>query len=129
MTTISEKIKRYLHHYYYKLLEFFDPSPKINENEPLVDYVFRIPKKYALRRLDLQLAIFPFVNITEAKKMIEAETDPEKKEFLQLMYDIGFKRLLYEMIRDAISIDKDYTDFIRMTGKNLKRYRRQKRAA
>lgn len=109
---VPRAIKIYSAHYYYNFLEFFDKSPPKKEDESLKDYVFRVDRKYALRRLDLYLRTMPAHNIDAIQAALDESPNKDTKMFLEWLRELELRRMIYSAIRSAIYINQDWKAFI-----------------
>lgn len=99
---ITDSLKRKLALYYVKFLEFFDKSPAFEEGESIEEYVLRVDKKYALRRINFRLAICPEYNIETIDKYMRKEKRAGVRKLYKLIRSFATDKIRLELLKKQI---------------------------
>jgi len=99
---ISDSCKRNLALRYFKFLEFFNKSPVFKKGESIEEYVLRVDKKYALRRINFELAICPKYNIEAIGNILKTEKKAGVRKLLKLMRSFAIDKIRFELLKKQI---------------------------
>ena len=87
---------------YVKFLEFFDKSPVFKKGESIEEYVLRVDRKYALRRINFELAICPEYNIEAIDNYMKKEKRAGVKKLYKLIRSFATNKIRFELLKRQI---------------------------
>jgi len=87
----------------FNIVSFFDPQPKFLEHETENEYLFRVDKKYALRRLTVYINAIPTLDLEEANQALTHRLPRGHRALIKLMKKMTIQRDLYILLKRQIS--------------------------
>ena len=99
---ITDSVKRKLALYRVNFLEFFDKSPILKKGESIEEYVLRVDKKYALRRINFQLAICPEYNIEAIDNYMKKEKRVGVRKLYKLLRSVAIDKIRFKLLKRQI---------------------------
>lgn len=91
-----------LHKAIYQILSFIDPPPEMKPGETVSEYVFRVDKRHAIRRLNLNINTYPNFPTQRINRGIVMAKSKMERVFFYFVKHYNDKREKYILLREQI---------------------------